>query len=178
MHFFTLILLCGWLLAAVYTDIRRYRIPNVLVLSGAVVAMVLNTIFPPQADTPGLVFALQGLGIGLAVLLPLYLLRVMGAGDVKLMAMIGAFTGPAMMPMLALYVLVAGGVLAIGVSLLRGRLGAVLDNLKLTLLLGIARSPEWQMPLQTASTHSQHRMPYAIAIAIGTFACLLHNTVW
>lgn len=175
MHLLILIPLCGWLLAAVYTDIRRYRIPNTLVLSGAVAAMVLNTLFPPQTDTLGLVFALQGLGMGLVALLPLYLLRVMGAGDVKLMAMIGAFAGPAMMPMLALYVLVAGGVLAIAVSLLRGRLGAVLDNLKLTLLLGMARSPEWQMPLQTAATHSQHRLPYAIAIASGTFAYLLHN---
>ena len=41
----------------------------------------------------GLWFALKGLGLGFGVYLVLYLLRAMGAGDVKLMAAVGSIVG-------------------------------------------------------------------------------------
>jgi prepilin peptidase CpaA len=173
MHEITIGLLFVWLLVAVYNDIRCFRIPNSLVLSGALVGMVLNTFYPLEADTLGLLTSLTGLAVGLVILLPLYLFRVMGAGDVKLMAMIGAFVGPGAMLGVTLYVLIAGGVLAVGFSLLLGRLTQVFDNLKLTLLLGMVRSPQWREPIETAAARADHRLPYGVAIASGTIVYLL-----
>ena len=173
MHEIIIGLLLVWLMIAVYQDIRYYRIPNALVLSGALVGIVLNTLYPPEADTLGLLTSLSGLIVGLIVLLPLYLLRVMGAGDIKLMAMVGAFVGPAAMLSVTLYVLLAGGVLAIGLLLLRGRFVQVMDNLRLMLLLKMAKSPDWRLPVDTTGTQFHHKLPYGVAIASGTIVYLL-----
>jgi prepilin peptidase CpaA len=173
MHELIIGLLLVWLMIAVYQDIRYYRIPNALVLSGALVGIVLNTLYLPEADTLGLLTSLSGLIVGLIVLLPLYLLRVMGAGDIKLMAMVGAFVGPAAMLSVTLYVLLAGGVLAIGLLLLRGRFVQVMDNLRLLLLLKMAKSPDWRLPVDATVTQFYHKLPYGVAIASGTIVYLL-----
>ena len=85
-------LLTGLLLIAAVSDYRTRRIPNELVLAGAAAGLLGNTLFS-TLPLDGFVTALQGLATGLAAFLPLYLLRLMGAGDVKLMAMVGAFLG-------------------------------------------------------------------------------------
>jgi len=177
MHEFGITLLSGLLLIllllAAWHDVRSYRIPNLLVLSGIVIGILLNTFLPQVMGGIGFLSAFMGLGAGLLVLMPLYLLRAMGAGDVKLMAMVGAFVGPVAMLWVTIYVLIAGGLLAIGISLLRGRLTQVFDNLKLTLLLGMTRSPQWRAPIEAAATQADHRLPYGVAIASGTIVYLL-----
>ena len=70
-------------------------------------------------------------------MLPLYLLRAMGAGDVKLMAMVGVFVGPLGALSVALLTFVAGGVLALAVAARNGALGRLFWNLK-AMLLGSA----------------------------------------
>ncbi|MFP5305657.1 MAG: prepilin peptidase, partial [Gammaproteobacteria bacterium] len=55
------------------------------------------------------------------VLLPLWLLRGMGAGDVKLMAAVGAHLGPVLGVAASLATLIAGGVLGIAVLVRRAR---------------------------------------------------------
>ena len=96
-----LALLAGLLAAALWHDLRTRRIPNRLVLWGTVGGVVLNSMLPAGAglfQQPfgglGLLQSLAGAAAGLALLLPMYLLRALGAGDVKLMAMCGAFLGP------------------------------------------------------------------------------------
>jgi prepilin peptidase CpaA len=105
----TTALLLLFLAGAVITDLRARIIPNVLVLSGALSGVLLAGLHP---EGIGLLRALGGLALGLAIFLPLYLLRAMGAGDVKLMAMAGAFLGYAAIAEAALWVLLTGGVLA------------------------------------------------------------------
>ncbi len=68
---------------------------------GAGLGLLLNSVLPEGygfvSSLPGalgLWKALAGLGLGLLIMLPLYMLRALGAGDVKLMAMVGAFLGP------------------------------------------------------------------------------------
>lgn len=89
------------------------------------------------------------------------------------MAMIGAFVGPGAMLWITLYVLIAGGVLAIGVSLLRGRMMQVVDNLKLTMLLKMAKSPGWRLPIDATAATTVNKLPYGVAIASGTIVYLL-----
>jgi prepilin peptidase CpaA len=76
--------------AAVY-DVRSRRIPNWISMSGVLLGLALNAFL--YQGWPGLRLSLQGLGIGFGVYFALYVLRAMGAGDVKLMAAVGAIVG-------------------------------------------------------------------------------------
>src|SRR5437588_682214 len=69
-------------------------------------------------------FAALGLVVGLLVMLPGHALGATGAGDVKLMAAIGAIVGPGMAVNAFLFTALTGGLLALGVAVLRGRLAA------------------------------------------------------
>jgi prepilin peptidase CpaA len=72
------LLLAVLLVIAAVSDWRTYRIPNWLTMGGAVVGLALNAF----VTDIGLLRALGGLGLGLVLLLPLWALRVLGAGDV------------------------------------------------------------------------------------------------
>ena len=163
------------LVMALDSDLRERRVPNVLVLLALAVGVVLNTFGPVNtaagmlASDPGALGAtgaLLGALAGLVFFMPMYLLRAMGAGDVKLMAAVGSFAGPAEAISLALCTLVAGGVLAVLRMLWVGKSGLVMTNVK-TVLQG------WSMGLPhsfDAATQSADRLPYALAFAGGVTA--------
>jgi prepilin peptidase CpaA len=165
--------LMGLLLIAAVSDVKTGRIPNWLVFSGALYALIYNGIFPLHPRDNGLLFALGGLTVGLAALLPAYLLRVMGAGDVKLMAMVGAFLGTWTTVAAVLATLIAGGVLAVGLAIRSGRFVRMLRNVTmmfrgtmLTLATGVGGLTVHDGP-------SAGKMPYGVAIAAGTIGYLI-----
>src|SRR5689334_20619064 len=88
-----LVLLTLVIAAAVY-DVRYRRIPNWLTASGVLVGLSLNTWLRQAAGPlpwwPGLKFGLTGMLIAFGVYFVLYVAHAMGAGDVKLMAAVGA----------------------------------------------------------------------------------------
>jgi prepilin peptidase CpaA len=71
--------------------------------------------------------------VGLLLLLPLFALRGLGGGDVKLMAAFGAWLGPGLVLWAAGYGAIAGGVLAVVAALWAGYLRQALANLWLLL---------------------------------------------
>src|ERR1700730_4198826 len=73
-------------------------------------------------------YSLLGLGLGLLIYFPLYLLRGMGAGDVKLMAAIGSIVGAANWFGIFVVTALLGGVVALMLLLARGRLSNSLWN--------------------------------------------------
>lgn len=77
-------------MAAAWTDYREWRIPNALLAPSAAAALMLST-FAPGGQ--GLMQALMGAVAGLLIFMPLYLLKGMGAGDIKLMTVIGLYAG-------------------------------------------------------------------------------------
>jgi len=174
------------LLMAVWQDIRHYRIKNTLVIPGALAAVIAHTALPAGL---GFYTALLGWLTGLALLLPLYLLRVMGAGDIKLMAMTGAFLGPQATVIACLYILVTGGVLSVLVALSRGQFSELFTRVYIQLYESVA---QWRAPKQgTDGMHvnaleaapdntpinprlsdTSARMPYGVAIAVGTLVFL------
>lgn len=154
--------------AACLFDLRTRRIPNALTLGGAATALVY------ALGTHGVTaFALSAAGwaTGLAIFLPLFLLGGLGAGDVKLMACLGAWLGPIPVLWVAVYAALAGGVMAIGIALATGYLRAAVDNVYLLLshfwVAGVRPHPEL-----TLERGKGPRLPYALPIAVGALAAM------
>src|ERR1700734_3319754 len=91
---------------AAWSDLRTRRIPNWLTVAGVFLGIAVHTRI---SGWHGTATSLEGVGLGLVLLLPLVLMRALGAGDWKLMGALGAFLGP----ILLLYVLL-GSVLVSG----------------------------------------------------------------
>jgi len=163
------LMLLWLLLQAAVTDLALRRIPNVLVLSGLLIAMLLHL----RTGNPGawLDTGLAGLAAGFFIFLPLYALRGMAAGDIKLMAMTGAFVGPGLAMHIALLTCLIGGVLALVMLVLNGRWRILVRNLQTILepvlwrCMGI---PMQAMPVSREA--SAGGIPYGVAIALGTLA--------
>lgn len=164
--------LIGLLLVAAWSDYKTGRIPNILVFPGMVLGLAYNTAYPPFLDAT-FPWAFEGMGIALALMLPFYLLRTIGAGDVKLIAMSGAFLGFPSVLWATLAVFLAGGVLSLAYVIRHGSLRRAFSNIAgmlLSALPGIARP--W--PLLTMNSQaSVGTLPYGIAIAAGTIAYLV-----
>lgn len=153
---------------ALEADVRARRIPNTLVLALLGAGVLLNAVGPANGGGgaldafPGALGAggaLLGALAGLLLFLPLYLLRAMGAGDVKLMAALGSVVGAADAPGLALCVLLAGGVLALLRMLWLRKTALVLRNIGALLA---SRGGAFATPAGSAD-----RMPFALAFAGG-----------
>lgn len=120
------ILLTVLILVAAIFDIRYRRIPNWLTVSGVVSGVALNSFL--YQGLPGLQLSLAGLGVAFGCYLLLYLIRGMGAGDVKLMAAIGAMVGFRDWFGIFLVTAIIGGVVGLALVLIRGRLAKTLWN--------------------------------------------------
>ena len=149
--------------AAVFTDVRTRRIPNWL--TGAIVGAAFGLAFGGGPVTP--LRALLGLVVGLALMLPGHIIGATGAGDVKLMAAVGAVVGPDVIFRAFLYSAVAGGVLAVAVALRRGRLGTTLQA-----TTNLVTQPVHAKRAIEASDRA-NRFAYGPAIAVGTFFSLV-----
>jgi prepilin peptidase CpaA len=152
-----------FLAAAVYTDLRDHRIPNMIALSAAVVGLGSHLYL---SGSQGAGFALGGLALGMGFLLPFYALGGMGAGDVKLMGAIGTFLGPEQT------------LLAVAVTLILGALGALALLIagygKQRLSTPNTAGVDADCPQSMAGIRPilKTRFPYAMAIASGTLAAL------
>jgi prepilin peptidase CpaA len=158
-------LLAGLLTLAVWHDLISFRIPNLLVASGLAAAILLHGLAPTGL---GLVHALAGAAVGLAAMLPFYMARAMGAGDVKLLAMIGAFVGPLDAFGCVLGTCLAGMALAAAAAMYFGGVGKALRNLRLAAYSAASRLAAVDGPLFDPLSDSAARLPYTMAIALGT----------
>jgi prepilin peptidase CpaA len=111
--------------AAVY-DVRYRRIPNWLSLSGVLLGLAMNSFL--YQGWPGLRISLVGLAAGFGVYFVLYALRAMGAGDVKLMAAVGAIVGWQDWFGTFLITAIVGGVMALILVATKGRVKKTLWN--------------------------------------------------
>jgi prepilin peptidase CpaA len=168
---------------AVISDVRSRRIPNGLILAGLFSAVLWHAISPAgvwafDPGDPGGVGWLGALiaSVGLLVaFFPLYALRVMGAGDVKLLAVVGGFFGVSSgnwshLLGLALSVLVAGGALALARMLVSGRFSILFQNVRIVLLGTAMRLRGIPGPDFDAKEDSSFQLPYAVAIALGSLS--------
>jgi prepilin peptidase CpaA len=163
----SLLVVAVLVVVAAWIDVRRQRIPNALAIGGAAAGCAIQATFPAGG---GLAFAVAGIAVGFLLLVPLYLLRTMGAGDVKLLAMAGAYLGAAGVVTAALLAFVAGGVLAIAVALRNRALGRLLGNVRMMLGGSLVRTMAGGGTSVIAPAGSAGSLPYGVAIALGTLA--------
>ena len=169
---------------AAWQDIKQHRIPNRIVFVGVVLGVMFNGLLPqgwgfnsPIPGGLGWLAALMGLGMGLIVLLPFYWLRAIGAGDVKLMAMVGAFLGPGQVLGALLGTFLVGGVMALAIALRAGTMLRLLGNVKFLLLEGVLKVSTGQVPTMEDLPQSVGKQPYAVAIAVGTLGWLVWRRI-
>ena len=173
-----LALLVVLLMLAAFIDVRTFRIPNWLTVGGAVMGLAFGAAIQWQLLGPawaidGFLWSLGGLAAGLALMLPMYVLRVMGAGDVKLMAMAGAFLGLGQVVPAVLCVFVTGGIAAVVYVLFRRQLAQLATNLK-NVAFGMAFSVmAGQRVGGMAPGASVGKLPYGVSISLGTILYLL-----
>jgi prepilin peptidase CpaA len=149
---------------ATFTDLRKQRIPNWLVLPFLVAGIGVS----------GWLHAWHGVGQSVAGLLlalviygTFFLMGGMGAGDVKLCAAIGTWIGPGQLLIALVMTGIAGGVMVLGWAVLRGFFSDLFrgaaDFVFGWRARGTLRSPEMVL-----SNPLKRKMPYAPAIAVGT----------
>ena len=113
----TLIFLTTPILAvAIVYDWRTRRIPSPLILFGVTAGLVVRGFY---CGADGLILGLSGLAVGLLLLLPGFLLRFTGAGDVKLLAMLGTFVGPSVILQIFALTAILGAALVLLMVLFR-----------------------------------------------------------
>lgn len=156
--------------AAVF-DIRYRRIPNWLVLTGIIAGLAWNL---SASGWSGLGRSAEGLGLGFVLYFPLYLIRARGAGDVKLLAAVGAITGPGNCFWIFLLTAILGGIIAVILLLFRGRLRKTFFNVSWILqdLLHF-RAPYRSSDELDVTTAKGMRLPHGAMIAVGAVAFIL-----
>jgi prepilin peptidase CpaA len=141
------------LLWAAISDVRDRRIPNAAVLA----ALALFVVWVIASRGQGLGSSLAAAAISFGVGYVLYLVKVMGAGDVKLFAALALFTGLAGLPAFALATALIGGLMAVFSLATRPRRAAKLS-------------------LRLEAGGSDRGVPYGVAIS-GAAAFVLWSLV-
>jgi prepilin peptidase CpaA len=162
------LLLLVLVVSAAVTDLAIRKIPNLFLLLAwcAVGCLCLSQAAP--AGSIGT--ALGGALVGLALFLPLYVVRGMAAGDVKLMSTVGLFLGPASTVQACILTWCLGGVMALLMIVYTGRWKDAWANLR-ALLLRVAPAAG-PAPLIRPSVGA---MPYGLAIALATLWTLIQR---
>jgi prepilin peptidase CpaA len=155
--------------AAGWVDWRTRLIPNWLTMSGIVFGIALHVW---TAGWRGAAESAEGMGLALGLLLPLVLLRALGAGDWKLMGAIGALLGPAMLTFVLLASILASGAMAVALMVTWGRIRSTIRNIFALVrgfaLLGLRPNPEISL-----DNPQLLKLPFGVAAAAGTLICFL-----
>jgi prepilin peptidase CpaA len=156
------VVLAAGVATATAIDLRTRRIPNELTaaMTGVGIAMAAT-----GASGVSVAGTFLGFAIGLALMMPGYLLGATGAGDVKLMAAVGAIVGPPLVVSAFLCTALAGGALAVVISIRRRRLAATLAGTGKLVGAGGRREIEKAAP--------SSRFAYGPAIAMGSVIAML-----
>jgi prepilin peptidase CpaA len=157
--------LLWWSTWAVRADLLAHRIPNLLTGSLLLVGLVLQA---ASGGPSALGQAALGVLVGLAILMPLYILRATGAGDVKFLAAAGALLGPYWAALAGAYTLIGGGALALSYVACRAMSAAMEPT-----------GAPWPLRVHYACERARQarreRFPYAVAIAAGALGAAIQR---
>jgi prepilin peptidase CpaA len=163
-----IIILVIALLICLFTDIKSRKILNIVTLPTIVFGMLFNMF---NGGIEGLIFSGIGFLVGLGLLLIPYLLGGMGAGDVKLMATIGALMGASFVLYSFIYTALIGG--AIAMVLLVKQKGFWKPMKSFLFNDTFLRGNLGSMAINKHQQSSSISFPYGVAIVLGTFCTLI-----
>jgi len=161
------------LIVTAVTDLRFNKIFNSITFPVMGIAVLGHTF---TAGLDGLFFSGAGLMLGIALLLPLYIVGGMGAGDAKLLGAVGAVVGAEGVAYVAVFTGIYGGfyaliLLAVHRDYSRAMLSRGLATLKTFVL-----TKQYIPAPNTFQARKKPELCYAIAIGLGsmTYLALVH----
>ena len=156
------------LLTAAISDVLSKRIPNWLTYP----AMILATVYHTTArGLEGFLFSIEGVAVGIAVLIVIYLLGGTGAGDVKLMGAIGALLGPKDVFIAFVFTSFVGGIYALVLLIIHGYLSETVKRYWATLKSFVLTRNFIYVP--PSEREKKPKLRYGVAIALGTLISIL-----
>ena len=156
------IILIGLLALSAMTDIKWKKIPNALTFPVMIFGLMTHGF---KSGLLGLIYSIEGLLLGIALLIVFYIIGMMGAGDVKLLGAVGSILGPAGVFKAFLFTAIAGGVYAIIVLAYHGQLVGFIKRFALSAKLSLMTRVPAFLPNENKESPI---LCYGIAIAIGT----------
>ncbi len=166
-------ILTPWLGYLCWSDAKRRRLPNAWTLGGLLAGLCVQAGFWGWA---GFKDGLAAVGICVLFLLIPFLLRAAGAGDLKMLAACGAFVGLRETPFLLMAVSFAGLFVAVPLLLMRKVTAARLKHFFRSVF-------DWRYDRAAGraaippKTDERARVPFGIAIALGTWATLVLEAI-
>ena len=184
-HNWPVLVVCVGMLAAAIIDWWKFKVPNKLtfplIISGWILGLANN--FGLEAGDGGIGAALLGTALGCGLLLPIYAIGGMGAGDVKMTmgfgSWIGAFYGVPQGLWIITYAFCAGaivgGIIATGMIIVRGRFTQNVLHVR-EILGDLASAKSLSEPASKANARRPrwHRLPYGVPLCIGFIGCLMY----
>lgn len=156
---------------AIAMDLTTEKIPNWLCLLAIFFGFSINSYF---AQLSGLMVSFVGFSLAFIILFPTFILKILGAGDIKLMMGIGALMGPQLLVWSIAYGIVAGAITSILLIIWKSGFSGCFKTLKRywdCLYLRTYFKPE-------EGEAAGQRVPYAPALAIGwLWACSLNQDI-
>lgn len=162
-------------LVAAVIDVCVFKVHNRLTVPLALSGLLFHAL---QGGASGFAFSLAGLAVGFASLIVFYVMGGIGAGDVKLMAGVGAWLG--MWHTLDVVILagIASGVYSLVLILSSGGVQHVLANLSILVFrvrtLAIHFGVDERVEKVVANVRDRHRrlVPFAAMVLTGIVAVL------
>lgn len=160
------------LIICLITDLKDRKIYNKVIFPSLIVTVILQVAYHGLG---GLKLWALGFIIGLSILLVPYFLKGMGAGDVKLLAFIGAAKGTIFVLNTAIYMALLGGVIALLVIIFQKQV-VIFIKILFSWIVSFVGGARYK--LEIPKHFFSKKYPYGVAIVGGAVICLLFKGAW
>ena len=155
------------LIISVITDLRTRKILNIITFPAILIALIYHSF---TSGFGGLLFSSLGFLVGLGLLLIPFVMGGIGAGDVKLLAAVGAWKGTLFVLYTGVYGAVIGGLISLYILLRNKQLGHTLKQLLFSIrFFRVTKGSSFVGDDMQKSIY----IPYAIPIAVGALLAYL-----
>ncbi|MGE6487440.1 A24 family peptidase [Paenisporosarcina sp. NPDC076898] len=158
------------LIISVITDVRHRKIFNLVTLPAILLAFIYHSFV---SGLEGFLYSGEGFLVGLGLLIIPFLLGGIGAGDVKLLAAVGAWKGTTFIFYTGIYAGLLGGLIAIVLLLKRRELGYTIKQMLFSAV--VLKSTNGALLIKNEMPRALS-LPYAVPIALGVLSTFLMET--
>ena len=158
------------LIISVITDVRHRKIFNLVTLPAILLAFIYHSFV---SGLEGFLTSGEGFLVGLGLLIVPFLLGGIGAGDVKLLAAVGAWKGTIFIFYTGIYAGLIGGLIAIFLLLKRRELSYTVKQMLISAV--VLKSTNGSLLIKDEMPRALS-LPYAVPIALGGLATFLLET--